>query len=462
MRIISDYYSTYGFGSKGVFLCFDFEFDVSYGEQRDEISVIWFGYLLLKKTLYGLRRSPRHWFETCKAALESLGLHSMPNAPCVFSGTILEGHPPLYLGLFVDDFCYFSLSSDVERAFEEKFGKMFTIDFQGDITHFLGIKFTNQHHEDGHVTCHMSQPVDIENLIKKVGLHHTQTNPTKTPYRSGHPVDSVPHDDSLPPSERAELNQYLQEIVGAMNWIAGHTRPDISTITNILAQYNHNCSKGHIDAAKYAIRYLLGTQDYGIQFSSKNKADFDSFVQFPLDPTEIMPLSDANWGPQDQSVPNPADPPEKIDLFKSRSIAGYIIWFGGPVDWMSKRQSYTARSSCESEIGAVDECTKALKHITNILKDLQLFHKYVKGPITIFNDNAATVQWSENMTSRGLCYIQIRENAVREEVQAGNITVEHIQGKHNVSDMFTKEDRDDVNHFCAVRNAVCTKVPKIP
>ena len=47
-----------------------------------------------------------------------------------------------------------------------------------DITHFLGIKFTNQHHEDGHVTCHMSQPVDIENLIKKVGLHHTQTNPT--------------------------------------------------------------------------------------------------------------------------------------------------------------------------------------------------------------------------------------------------------------------------------------------
>lgn len=139
--------------------------------------------------------------------------------------------------------------------------------------------------------------------------------------------------------------------------------------------------------------------------------------------------TDANWGPQDQSVPKPDDPPAKIDLFKSCSIAGYIIWFGGPLDWMSKRQSYTARSLCEAEIGAVDECTKVLKHILNILKDLQQYSTYVKGPITIFNDNAAAVQWSENMTSRGLRYIQIRENAVREEVQAGTITVEDIQGK---------------------------------
>lgn len=59
------------------------------------------------KTLYGLRRSPCHQFNTYKAALESLGLHSMPNAPRIFSGTSLEGHPPLYLALFVDDFCYF-------------------------------------------------------------------------------------------------------------------------------------------------------------------------------------------------------------------------------------------------------------------------------------------------------------------------------------------------------------------
>lgn len=61
-------------------------------------------YLLLKKTLYGLRRSPRHWYETCKKTLLSLGLRPCANAPCIFHGTIIPGEPPLYLGLFVDDF----------------------------------------------------------------------------------------------------------------------------------------------------------------------------------------------------------------------------------------------------------------------------------------------------------------------------------------------------------------------
>ena len=79
-------------------------------------------YLLLKRTLYGLKRSPRHWYETCKKSLMSLGLKPMANAPCIFSGTIIEGEPPLYLGLFVDDFIYFSSSDAVEQQFKEKSG----------------------------------------------------------------------------------------------------------------------------------------------------------------------------------------------------------------------------------------------------------------------------------------------------------------------------------------------------
>lgn len=47
---------------------------------------------------------------TAKNTLESMGLHPLPNAPCIFIGTLIEGHPPLILGLFVDDFIYFSES----------------------------------------------------------------------------------------------------------------------------------------------------------------------------------------------------------------------------------------------------------------------------------------------------------------------------------------------------------------
>ena len=415
-------------------------------------------YLLLKKTLYGLKRSPRHWYNTCRQTLIDIGLKPCPNAPCIFTGTLIEGQPPLYLGLFVDDFIYFSANSEVERKFEQLFGAKFNVDFSPEVTHFLGIKFTNVTHPDGHIDIYLNQPKDIADLIKKAGLHHPQTLEVKTPYRSGHPVDTIPHVE-MPNSEREKLNKTLQELVGCLNWLSTQTRPDIATITNILAQYNTKCSPGHIDAAKYAIRYLKSTPNLGIKFSSKNQTKIDSFVQFPLDPKKPQALTDANWGPQDQSVPKPDDKPVYLDLFKTRSIAGHVVWWGGPLDWVSKRQTYTARSSADAEVGSVDECTKALQGFVNVLKDLSLYESIINHePLQIYNDNAATVQWSHNMTTKGLRYIQIRENAVRENVQANVITVNHIGGKLNPSDIFTKEDRD-VDHFQQCVNALCSTPP---
>lgn len=72
-------------------------------------------YLKLKKTLYGLRRSPRHFYNLAKKTLKSVGLRAHPSSPCLFSGILIKGHPPLYLGLYVDDFIYFSESNAVEQ-----------------------------------------------------------------------------------------------------------------------------------------------------------------------------------------------------------------------------------------------------------------------------------------------------------------------------------------------------------
>mmetsp|Transcript_117 Transcript_117/g.154 ORF Transcript_117/g.154 Transcript_117/m.154 type:complete len:131 (-) Transcript_117:714-1106(-) len=67
-------------------------------------------YLLLKKNLYGLKRSPRHWFLKAIKILESVGLKQIPNSPCLFQGIIIQGKPPLTLGLYIDDYIYFSYS----------------------------------------------------------------------------------------------------------------------------------------------------------------------------------------------------------------------------------------------------------------------------------------------------------------------------------------------------------------
>ena len=77
-------------------------------------------------------------------------------------------------------------------------------------------------------------------------------------------------------------------------------------------------------------------------------------------------MTDANWGPQDQSKPRENET-RQLELFKSRSISGFVLWLNGPIHWASKRQSITARSSAEAEVYAVDECTKYLLLLTKIV-----------------------------------------------------------------------------------------------
>ena len=137
-----------------------------------------------------------------------------------------------------------------------------------------------------------------------------------------------------------------------------------------------------------------------------------------------------------------------------------MIWLSGPLHWSSKRQSFTAHSSGEAKIGSVDDCTKALQHICNILQDLKVFELFTNGPIPIHNDNSACVQWSHNMTTKGLRYIQMRENAVREQVQKGFIEVKHIAGNQNTADIYTKEDKD-VTHFLQCADTLVSDPPII-
>jgi hypothetical protein len=75
---------------------------------------------LLRKTLYGLRRSPYHWYQSIKKILLDMGLTQSPHDPCVFYGQLDPDLPPIYIGLYVDDFKYFSPSDEVEALFEKR------------------------------------------------------------------------------------------------------------------------------------------------------------------------------------------------------------------------------------------------------------------------------------------------------------------------------------------------------
>ena len=357
----------------------------------------------LNKSLYGLRRAPKHWYNKLQSMLQYINLRPCKNAPCIFHGEILPGHPPLYLGVYVDDFIYFSTDKAVEATFESKFTNLTDVDFMGDVTHFLGIKFTWSKSPTS-LSVHLSQGSFVENLAYELGLDPDSKSAPKTPYRSGLPIDSIPT-TPMSSSARETLKLKMQQIMGSLQWVSHCTRPDISTATSILAKYQNCPSHGHLQAAKYVVRYLKGTTSHGITFNSDSDHILQSFLHFPSHKQKLTGISDANWGAQDQSTVY--DSNITLELHKSRSISGHIITLHGPLHWSSKRQSITARSSAESEIYATDECCKDILYLSQLIHELHLHKELLNATTHIYNDSMACVQWSKNRTTRSIRHIQL-------------------------------------------------------
>jgi hypothetical protein len=72
-------------------------------------------YWHLLRSLYGLQCAPKLWFEKISSHFCSIGLQNCEISPCLFYGTLIDGLPPIYVGIYVNDMIYFSADDAVER-----------------------------------------------------------------------------------------------------------------------------------------------------------------------------------------------------------------------------------------------------------------------------------------------------------------------------------------------------------
>jgi hypothetical protein len=139
-------------------------------------------YWRLLRSLYGLKRAPKLWFNMLSDHLKSMGLQCSPTSPCLFMGTLIEGAPAIYVGIYVDDIIYFSTSDAVERKFEELLSSIGDVDFMGQVSLFLGIEFSWVYHSDGNLSVHLTHQSFAETLVESLGFNHLEQSTFLTPY----------------------------------------------------------------------------------------------------------------------------------------------------------------------------------------------------------------------------------------------------------------------------------------
>jgi hypothetical protein len=131
-------------------------------------------YWLLRHTLYGLRCSPQHWYDKITKILKSIGLTPSLKDPCLFAGFVTDPYDPstpapstpLSLGLYVDDFVYFSADPAADALLCHLLAERCKVDFMGLVKWFLGIHFS-WHITLESVTLHLNQSGFVANLVKR-------------------------------------------------------------------------------------------------------------------------------------------------------------------------------------------------------------------------------------------------------------------------------------------------------
>ncbi len=234
-------------------------------------------YWLLKRTLYGLRRSPKHWYDKIRKILNSIGLQQNAYDPCLFSANIIDPSEPtnspasfsLTLGLCVDNFVYFLADPAVEKKYERLLKQYSTVNYMGTVEWFLGTHF-QWLVTPGIVKVHLSQTGFTSHLVEENDVHLRNITLNATPYWSSLPINACPESDEDEKNPTfIEHKKKYQSIAGSIGWLAQTTRPNLAPSHSFLLAYINRPSRSHLNAALYVLHYIHSTINYGFTFSLK-------------------------------------------------------------------------------------------------------------------------------------------------------------------------------------------------
>jgi len=205
--------------------------------------------LKLKKSIYGLRQSPRNWFNHHKQALENCGFVASAHDPCLFISDDVIAIS------FVDDCLFFAPdASSIDAKIAMIRAQDMELDVEDDAAGFLGVDIARC--DDG--TIEMTQNGLIERIIETAGIAADRVKYTPSQFGAlGSEEDGEPaHGDFSYPS-----------LIGQLQYLQGHTRPDITHAVSSCARFTANPKRSHELAILRIVQYLNSTKDRGLCFS---------------------------------------------------------------------------------------------------------------------------------------------------------------------------------------------------
>ena len=355
---------------------------------------------LLKKSLYGLKQSPRQWYKRFDLFMTTHGFKRSNFDSCVYFKRCDDGSF-VYLLLYVDDMLIAASSKEEVRKVKAQLSKEFEMKDLGAAKKIPGMEIVRNRAAD---RLYLSQKGYIEKVLRRFNMQSAK--PVTTPLAAHFRLSSA-----LCPQSDDEVD-YMSRVpyssaVGSLMYAMVCSRPDLAFAVSAVSRYMANPGKEHWKAVQWILRYLRGSTDGCLQF-----------------------------GRTRDGVTGYVDSDFAGDLDKRRSLTGYIFTVSGcAISWKATLQHIVALSTTEAEYMAITEACKEaiwLKGLfSGLSEELQVSTMYCDSQSAIFLTK-------DQMFHERTKYIDVRYHFVRDVIARGDIVVSKVSTHDNPADMMTK------------------------
>nr|CAJ86192.1 H0306F03.15 [Oryza sativa] len=318
----------------------------------------------LKKSLYGLKQSPRQWYKRFDSFMLSQKFRRSNYDSCVYL-KVVDGSA-IYLLLYVDDMLIAAKDKSEIAKLKAQLSSEFEMKDLGAAKKILGMEITRERHSD---KLYLSQKGYIEKVLRRFNMH-----------------------DAKPIYVHSQIYVPYSSAVGSLMYAMICSRPDLSHALSVVSRYMVNPGKEHWKAVQWIFRYLHGTSSACLQFGRSR----DGLVGY-------------------------VDSDFAGDLDRRRSLTGYVFTIGGcAVSWKASLQATVALSTTEAEYIAISEaCKEAIW-----LRDLYTELCGVTSCINIVCDSQSAICLTKDqMFHERTKHIDVRYHFIRGVIAEGDVKV---------------------------------------
>ncbi|RVW97585.1 Retrovirus-related Pol polyprotein from transposon TNT 1-94 [Vitis vinifera] len=363
----------------------------------------------LRRSLYGLKQSPRAWFSRFSSVVQEFGMLRSTADHSVFYHHNSLGQC-IYLVVYVDDIVITGSDQDGIQKLKQHLFTHFQTKDLGKLKYFLGIEIAQS--SSGVVLSQRKYALDI---LEETGM--LDCKPVDTP---------MDPNVKLVPGQGEPLGDpgRYRRLVGKLNYLT-ITRPDISFPVSVVSQFLQSPCDSHWDAVIRILRYIKSTPGQGVLYENRGH-------------TQVVGYTDADW------AGSPTD---------RRSTSGYCVFIGGNlISWKSKKQDVVARSSAEAEYRAMALATCELIWLRHLLQELRFG---MNEQMKLICDNQAALHIASNpVFHERTKHIEVDCHFIREKIASGCVATSFVNSNDQLADIFTKSLRvsnsDLSNHYIHV------------